>query len=100
MLIILFCVFVCVFTCLHMISEPARAEVFCKRLPPLCSVHHETYYHLSSFPECRQRDTLPSVMLSIASDAPSPVATPTTPKWTDDIDINSHGTQVLTRVFY
>ncbi|KAG7317797.1 hypothetical protein KOW79_018832 [Hemibagrus wyckioides] len=76
------------------LKEPARAEVFCKRLPPLCSVHHEMYYHLSSFPECRQRDTLPSVMLSIASDAPSPAATPTTPKWTDDIDINSLGTQV------
>ncbi|XP_027028317.2 vacuolar protein sorting-associated protein 13B isoform X2 [Tachysurus fulvidraco] len=76
------------------LREAARAEVFCKRLPPLSSVHHELYHHLSTFPECRQRDTLPKVVLSIASDAPNPVATPTTLKWTDGIDINNTGTQV------
>lgn len=92
----------CVFACLHMIyiSEAARAEVFCKRLPPLSSVHHELYYHSSTFPECRQRDTLPKVVLSIASDAPNNVATPTTLKWTDGIDINNTGTQVLTHVYF
>lgn len=93
---------VCVCVFLHMLclSEPARAEVFCRRVPPLCSVHHELYYHSSSFPECRQRDTLPTVVLSIASDPPSPMATPTIPKWTEDIDINSPGTQVLIHVYF
>ncbi|KAI5620879.1 vacuolar protein sorting-associated protein 13B-like, partial [Silurus asotus] len=76
------------------LKEPARAEVLCCTLPPMCSVHHELYYHSSTFPECRQRDTLPTVVLSIASDPPSPMATPTAPKWTDEIDINSPGTQV------
>ncbi|XP_060756090.1 intermembrane lipid transfer protein VPS13B-like isoform X4 [Neoarius graeffei] len=76
------------------LREPARAEVFCRSVPPLCSVHHELYYHSSSFPECKQRDTLPTVVLSIASDPPSPTATPSVPKWTEDIDINSPGTQV------
>ncbi|XP_017308311.2 intermembrane lipid transfer protein VPS13B isoform X6 [Ictalurus punctatus] len=76
------------------LREPARVEVFCRRVPSLCSVHHELYYHSSSFPECRQRDALPTVVLSIASDPSSPTATSPTPKWTDDIDINNPGTQV------
>ncbi|KAM9436061.1 intermembrane lipid transfer protein VPS13B [Clarias gariepinus] len=76
------------------LRESSRAEVLCRMVPPMCSVHHELYYHSSSFPECRQRDTLPTVVLSIASDPSTPVGTPTTPKWTDDIDINSPGTQV------
>ncbi|TSK20268.1 Vacuolar protein sorting-associated protein 13B [Bagarius yarrelli] len=76
------------------LKEAARVEIFPTRVPPLCSVHHELYYHSSNFPECRQRDTLPTVVLSIASDASSPTATPTTHKWTDEIDINSPGTQV------
>lgn len=62
----------------------------------MCSVHHELYYHCSSFPECRQRGNLPSVQLCIISDTPTALtATSNTPTWTDDIDINNPGTQVI-----
>ncbi|XP_037389974.1 vacuolar protein sorting-associated protein 13B isoform X3 [Pygocentrus nattereri] len=78
------------------LREPARTEVFCRKLPPLSSVHHELYYHSSSFPECRQRETFPTLLLCSAPDLhSSPSATATTPNWTDAIDINSPGTQVM-----
>lgn len=99
--VMLVSVFVCVCVCcLLFLSEPSRTEVFWIRVPPLCSVHHELYYHSSSFPECRQRDSLPTVVLSMASDLPSPTATPATPNWTDDIDINSPGTQVISYICF
>lgn len=89
--------FVCV--CVHLcglhVSEPVRTEVFCRKLSPLSSVHHELYYHASSFPECRQKEALPSLLLCSAPDQPSsPSAVPSTPNWTDAIDINSPGMQV------
>uniref|UniRef100_A0A8B9JRE5 Vacuolar protein sorting 13 homolog B n=1 Tax=Astyanax mexicanus TaxID=7994 RepID=A0A8B9JRE5_ASTMX len=78
------------------LREPARTEVFCRKLPALSSVHHELYYHSSSFPECRQRDTLPTLLLCSVPDVPtSPPSTPTKTHWTEAIDINSPGTQVI-----
>ncbi|KAI4881788.1 hypothetical protein NFI96_011483 [Prochilodus magdalenae] len=69
--------------------KPARTEVFCRKLPPLSSVYHELYYHSSSFPECQQRETLPTLLLCCTPDMHS------TPNWTEAIDINSPGTQVI-----
>ncbi|KAG9283570.1 vacuolar protein sorting-associated protein 13B [Astyanax mexicanus] len=78
------------------LREPARTEVFCRKLPALSSVHHELYYHSSSFPECRQRDTLPTLLLCSVPDVPtSSPSTPTKTHWTEAIDINSPGTQVI-----
>ncbi|KAM9309789.1 intermembrane lipid transfer protein VPS13B [Pholidichthys leucotaenia] len=70
------------------VKETARTEVHCRPLPASCSMHHEFYHHFSSFPECRQKETLPTLMLKNCSD-------PNTPDWTDPIDINCPGTQVV-----
>ncbi|XP_056617879.1 intermembrane lipid transfer protein VPS13B-like isoform X2 [Triplophysa dalaica] len=85
------------------LRECPRAEVFCRMLPAVSSVHHELYHHTSNFPECKQKDTLPTLLLCLIMDTPTdPIATPIIPtdtpitlSWTDAIDISSPGTQVV-----
>lgn len=83
------------------VSECPRAEVFCRMLPAVSSVHHELYHHTSNFPECKQKDTLPTLLLCLKDTPTDAIATPTNPtdtpiilSWTDAIDISSPGTQV------
>lgn len=61
--------------------------MYCRLLEANCSVHHELYHHFSSFPECRQKDDLPSLLLRRTTGR-EPY------DWTDPIDVNSPGTQV------
>lgn len=68
-------------------TETPRTEVHCRPLPANCSLHHELYHHYSSFPDCRQREVLPTLLLKTTSDH-------STTDWTDSIDINCPGTQV------
>lgn len=68
-------------------TEAPRAEVFCRPLPANSSLHHELYHHFSSFPECRQKELLPSLLLKTTSEHSST-------DWTEPIDINCPGTQV------
>ncbi|XP_058503196.1 intermembrane lipid transfer protein VPS13B-like isoform X1 [Solea solea] len=70
------------------VKETPRTEVFCRPLPANCSLHHELYHHLSSFPECNQREMLPSLLLKTTTSH-------NTTDWTDPIDINCLGTQVV-----
>ncbi|XP_049585798.1 intermembrane lipid transfer protein VPS13B isoform X1 [Syngnathus scovelli] len=70
------------------VKETPRAEVYCCPLPANSSVHHELYYHFSSFPDCRQREALPTLLLKTTADVGST-------DWTDPIDINCPGTQVV-----
>ncbi|XP_071061898.1 LOW QUALITY PROTEIN: intermembrane lipid transfer protein VPS13B [Pseudochaenichthys georgianus] len=70
------------------VKETARTEVYCRPLPANCSLHHELYHHFSSFPECRQKEMLPTLLLKTTSDHSST-------DWTDPIDINCPGTQVV-----
>ncbi|XP_035483199.2 vacuolar protein sorting-associated protein 13B-like isoform X12 [Scophthalmus maximus] len=70
------------------VKETPRAEVYCRPLPANRSLHHEFYHHFSSFPECRQKDTLPTLQLRTTSGH-------STTDWTDPIDINCLGTQVV-----
>ncbi|XP_029927475.1 vacuolar protein sorting-associated protein 13B isoform X3 [Myripristis murdjan] len=70
------------------VRESPRTEVYCRPLPPNCSVHHELYHHASCFPDCRQREALPTLLLKTTSDHSST-------DWTDPIDINCPGTQVV-----
>ncbi|XP_028983860.1 intermembrane lipid transfer protein VPS13B-like isoform X3 [Betta splendens] len=70
------------------VKETPRTEVYCRPLAANCSVHHELYHHFSTFPECRQKEMLPTLLLKTTSDH-SPTA------WTDPIDINCPGTQVV-----
>ncbi|KAG5271733.1 hypothetical protein AALO_G00183420 [Alosa alosa] len=73
------------------LRETPRTEVFCRPLPPLSSLHHELYQQASSFPDCRPRESLPTLLLRAA---PDPGASPLPPPdWTEPIDINSPGTQ-------
>lgn len=69
------------------VTETPRSEVFCRPLPADSSLHHELYHHFSSFPECRQRELLPTLQLKTRSDKSAT-------DWTDPIDINCPGTQV------
>ncbi|XP_027872491.1 vacuolar protein sorting-associated protein 13B isoform X1 [Xiphophorus couchianus] len=70
------------------VKETPRSEVFCRPLPADSSLHHELYHHFSSFPECRQRELLPTLQLKTRSDKSAT-------DWTDPIDINCPGTQVV-----
>ncbi|XP_078109917.1 intermembrane lipid transfer protein VPS13B isoform X3 [Sander vitreus] len=70
------------------VKETPKTEVYCRPLPPNCSLHHELYHHFSSFPECRQKEMLPALLLKTTSDHGST-------DWTDPIDINCPGTQVV-----
>ncbi|KAM4581445.1 intermembrane lipid transfer protein VPS13B isoform 3-T3 [Odontesthes bonariensis] len=70
------------------VKETPRTEVYCRPLPPNCSLHHELYYHFSSFPECKQKEMLPTLLLKTTSDQ-------STTEWTDPVDINCLGTQVV-----
>uniref|UniRef100_A0A9J8BQX9 Vacuolar protein sorting 13 homolog B n=1 Tax=Cyprinus carpio carpio TaxID=630221 RepID=A0A9J8BQX9_CYPCA len=83
--------------------ESVRSEVFSRTVPALSSVHHELFHQASSFPECRQKETLPTLQLRIITDTPpghlatptSHTDTPPSPGWTEAIDISSPGTQVV-----
>ena len=69
------------------VIETPRTEVYCRPLPANSSLHHELYHHFSSFPECRQKEMLPALLLKTTSSH-------STTDWTDPIDINCLGTQV------
>ncbi|CAJ1061446.1 LOW QUALITY PROTEIN: vacuolar protein sorting-associated protein 13B-like [Xyrichtys novacula] len=70
------------------LKDTPRTEVYCCPLPANSSLHHELYHHTSTFPECRQNELLPTLLLKATLDHSST-------DWTDPIDINSPGTQVV-----
>ncbi|XP_054637998.1 intermembrane lipid transfer protein VPS13B-like isoform X1 [Dunckerocampus dactyliophorus] len=70
------------------VKEIPKTEVYCCPLPANCSVHHELYHHFSSFPDCRQREALPTLSLKTITDV-------FTTDWTEPIDVNCPGTQVV-----
>ncbi|XP_062322182.1 intermembrane lipid transfer protein VPS13B [Osmerus eperlanus] len=69
------------------LREPPRTELFCRALPASCSVHHELYQPAACFPDCRLREALPPLLLRTTTHAHT--------DWTDPLDINSPGTQVV-----
>ncbi|XP_041104665.1 vacuolar protein sorting-associated protein 13B-like isoform X3 [Polyodon spathula] len=71
------------------IKDIPKTKVLCRPIPAESSLHHELYHHLSSFPDCKNKDTLPSILLKLAS------SEETGEEWSDAIDINSPGTQVV-----
>ncbi|KAJ8013405.1 hypothetical protein DPEC_G00052920 [Dallia pectoralis] len=81
-------------------KEPLRSPVRCRVLPAQTSLHHELYHHTTSFPECRQRESLPTLQLRTCPDTPpcsdlQPSSLQAAPEWTDPVDINCPGTQVV-----
>ncbi|KAJ8290951.1 hypothetical protein GJAV_G00019570 [Gymnothorax javanicus] len=75
----------------EIIRDTPRTQVYSRLLPAASSLHHELYQHFSSFPDCRQKEALPALLLKTAISLH--VSSPE--EWTDPIDINSPGTQVV-----
>ncbi|KAJ8288378.1 hypothetical protein COCON_G00010370 [Conger conger] len=73
------------------LKETPRTQVYPRLLPAASSLHHELYHHFSNFPDCRQREALPTLLLKTTS----ALHIPSPEEWTDPIDINSPGTQVV-----
>ncbi|XP_008146729.2 intermembrane lipid transfer protein VPS13B isoform X2 [Eptesicus fuscus] len=71
------------------IKDIPKFEVYCRKVPSECSVHHELYHQISSYPDCKTRDLLPSLLLRVELQEEMPT------EWSDAIDINSEGTQVV-----
>ncbi|XP_005879328.1 PREDICTED: vacuolar protein sorting-associated protein 13B isoform X1 [Myotis brandtii] len=71
------------------IKDIPKFEVYCRKVPSECSVHHELYHQISSYPDCKTRDLLPSLLLRVE------LQDEMTTEWSDAIDINSQGTQVV-----
>nr|XP_012617463.1 vacuolar protein sorting-associated protein 13B isoform X1 [Microcebus murinus]XP_012617464.1 vacuolar protein sorting-associated protein 13B isoform X1 [Microcebus murinus]XP_012617465.1 vacuolar protein sorting-associated protein 13B isoform X1 [Microcebus murinus] len=71
------------------IKDIPKFEVYCKKLPSECSIHHELYHQISSYPDCKTKDLLPSLFLKVES------LDEITTEWSDAVDINSQGTQVV-----
>ncbi|KAM6171919.1 intermembrane lipid transfer protein VPS13B isoform 2-T2 [Erethizon dorsatum] len=71
------------------IKEIPKFEVYCRKIPSESSVHHELYHQISSYPDCKTKELLPSLFLRV--DLLDAVTT----EWSDAIDINSEGTQVV-----
>ncbi|XP_075405556.1 intermembrane lipid transfer protein VPS13B isoform X3 [Tenrec ecaudatus] len=70
------------------IKDTPKFEVYCRRIPPECSIHHELYHQICSYPDCRTKDLLPSLLLRVE-------LLGKITDWSDAIDINHPGTQVL-----
>nr|XP_044999217.1 vacuolar protein sorting-associated protein 13B isoform X3 [Jaculus jaculus] len=71
------------------IKDIPKFEVYCRKIPSESSVHHELYHQISSYPDCKTRDLLPSLLLRVE------LLEEITTEWSDAIDINSQGTQVV-----
>ncbi|XP_078254173.1 intermembrane lipid transfer protein VPS13B isoform X1 [Rhinoraja longicauda] len=71
------------------IKDTPKCTVYCRKIPSEASIHHELYHHVWSFPDCKTEDNLPGVHLRgiPLSDLPE--------EWSDCIDLNSPGTQVV-----
>ncbi|XP_059720532.1 intermembrane lipid transfer protein VPS13B isoform X5 [Haemorhous mexicanus] len=70
-------------------KDTPKFEVYCRKIPAECSVHHELYHQISSYPDCKTRDLLPSILLKVVS------ADELVNEWSDVVDINNQGTQIV-----
>ncbi|CAB1321377.1 unnamed protein product, partial [Coregonus sp. 'balchen'] len=72
------------------VKESPRTEVYCRPLPANSSLHHGLYHHYSSFPDCRQREPLPTLLLKTSPNPDMPPGSSlqpsdlqTSPEWSD-----------------
>ncbi|XP_010224543.1 PREDICTED: vacuolar protein sorting-associated protein 13B, partial [Tinamus guttatus] len=70
-------------------KDTPKFEVYCRKIPAECSVHHELYHQVSSYPDCKTRDLLPSILLKVIS------SNELVNEWSDFVDINNQGTQIV-----
>ncbi|XP_058524570.1 intermembrane lipid transfer protein VPS13B isoform X2 [Ochotona princeps] len=71
------------------IKDIPKFEFYCKKIPSESSIHHELYHQITSYPDCKTKDLLPSLLLRV--ELPDRIVA----EWSDAIDINSQGTQVV-----
>uniref|UniRef100_A0A4W3GSR1 Vacuolar protein sorting 13 homolog B n=1 Tax=Callorhinchus milii TaxID=7868 RepID=A0A4W3GSR1_CALMI len=71
------------------IRDTPKCTVHRQMIPGESSLHHELYHQVWSFPDCKAKETLPSVVISMI---PSPELAE---EWSDAVDLNSPGTQVV-----
>ncbi|KAM6275949.1 intermembrane lipid transfer protein VPS13B isoform 10-T11 [Spheniscus humboldti] len=70
-------------------KDTPKFQVYCRKIPAECSVHHELYHQVSSYPDCKTRDLLPSILLKVMS------SDELVNEWSDFVDINNQGTQIV-----
>ncbi|XP_014735258.1 PREDICTED: vacuolar protein sorting-associated protein 13B isoform X6 [Sturnus vulgaris] len=70
-------------------KDTPKFEVYCRKIPAECSVHHELYHQISNYPDCKTRDLLPSILLKVVS------SDEIVNEWSDFVDINNQGTQIV-----
>ncbi|XP_071660013.1 intermembrane lipid transfer protein VPS13B isoform X8 [Patagioenas fasciata] len=70
-------------------KDTPKFEVYCRKIPAECSVHHELYHQVSSYPDCKTRDLLPSILLKVMS------SDELVNEWSDFVDVNNQGTQIV-----
>ncbi|NXD18802.1 VP13B protein, partial [Spelaeornis formosus] len=70
-------------------KDTPKFEVYCRKIPAECSVHHELYHQISSYPDGKTRDLLPSILLKVVS------SDELVNEWSDFVDINNQGTQIV-----
>lgn len=51
-------------------------------------MHHELYHQIASYPDCKTRELVPSILLKVVSSEEQ------ANEWSDSVDINNQGTQV------
>ncbi|XP_060248832.1 intermembrane lipid transfer protein VPS13B isoform X1 [Meriones unguiculatus] len=71
------------------IRDIPKFEVYCKKIPSESSIHHELYHQIIGYPDCKTKDLLPSLLLKVE------LMEEMTTEWSDAVDINSQGTQVV-----
>ncbi|XP_069778608.1 intermembrane lipid transfer protein VPS13B-like isoform X4 [Narcine bancroftii] len=76
------------------IKDAPKCTVYGRRIPSESSIHHELYHHIWNFPDCKTEDNLPGVHLR------SMQLPDIREEWSDVIDLNSPGTQVVFLVGY
>ncbi|XP_058131760.1 intermembrane lipid transfer protein VPS13B isoform X2 [Dasypus novemcinctus] len=71
------------------IKDIPKFDIYCRKIPSECSIHHELYHQISNYPDCKTKDLLPGLLLRVE------LVDERTNEWSDAIDINNQGTQVL-----
>ncbi|XP_038664545.1 vacuolar protein sorting-associated protein 13B-like isoform X2 [Scyliorhinus canicula] len=71
------------------VKDAPKCAVHCRKVPGESSVHHELYHQVWNFPDCKTEEHFPSVHLSMVS------LSDLSEEWSDLIDLNSPGTQVV-----
>ncbi|XP_061459906.1 intermembrane lipid transfer protein VPS13B isoform X5 [Rhineura floridana] len=70
------------------IKDAPKFDIYCKHVPAESSVHHELYHQVSGYPDCKTKDLVPSILLKVVSEE-------LTNEWSDFVDINNQGTQIV-----